>query len=139
LKGEVVRFKIGAFDRLLVCKIFGIYEGLVVGEIVELVLGNVIGGVLESIVFSFVGENVGNENVRLLVGCTVNDEIVVNEMIGNIDGIRVEVSVGVVIGFSIRLFGGLDAVEFVRIYERLFLGEFVGTRVGVFVRVVDRN
>jgi hypothetical protein len=115
--------------------LFGIYEGLCVGRMVGLVLGNVLRGLLGRIVCNFVGENVGDEIVELLVGCAVGDEIVVNEMIDNIDGVRVRISVGDVVGFSLGLFERLVACEFVGTCEVLFLREFFG----MFVRVVDRK
>jgi hypothetical protein len=95
LKGEVVGFTVGLFNRLLVDEFGGIYEVLFVGEFVKLVLGKVVGVLLDC---SFVGENVGDENIRLLVRCAVEDEVVANEMIANIDGVRVGASVGIVVG-----------------------------------------
>jgi hypothetical protein len=53
----------------------------------DFVLGNVGGRLLENIVCSFVGENVGDENVGLFVGCPVGEEIIANEMIDNTDGV----------------------------------------------------
>jgi hypothetical protein len=68
-----------------------------VGEIIGLMLGNVVGGLLGNIACSFVGENVGDENVWLLVGCAFGEEIVAIKTKGNIDDVKVGVSVSVVV------------------------------------------
>jgi hypothetical protein len=101
----------------------GIYEGVFFGEIVALVLENVVGGLLENIMCSFVGKKVGDEKVGLLGGCAVGDEFVANEMIGNIDGVKVGVSVGLVVGnYHSEIVGLLKRGVFVfsvRLFEKL--------------------
>jgi F0F1-type ATP synthase beta subunit len=78
-----------------------------VGEILRLVHGNAFGGLLGNIVRSFVGKNIGNKSVGLLLGCAVGDKIVANEMIRNIGVTRVGVSVGAVVGNCVGEIAGL--------------------------------
>jgi hypothetical protein len=63
-----------------------------------LVPGNVVGSIIRNFVCIFVSENVGDEDVGLLVGCPVRDDIVANEIIGSIGSVRVRALGGVFVG-----------------------------------------
>jgi hypothetical protein len=84
-----------------------------------LVLGNVVGGLIVNIVCIFVSDNVG-----LLIGCAVGDDIVANKLIGNIDGVRVGVSASVVVGNCVGEIIGLSE------------GDVVGIQVGIIEEFV---